>query len=412
MALSFLSKIIRSRGRRVYLDYVAATPVDPRVVSEMTPYFNTFFGNPGGIHSQGVEAKHILEAARLSIASQLNAKSNEIIFTAGGTEANNLAILGTVASCEAEGRVLSDMHFITSAVEHPSVLDNFKRLQKRGAHVTYVSVDRGGRIDPKHVRRALTKQTVLVSIMYVNNEIGTIQPIRDIAKEIRFFNKHIKKDTSAVYPYFHTDASQAIAFIKVNVLRLGVNLLTMDAQKIYGPKGIGALYKSRKTGLTAVFAGGDQEFGLRPGTENIPSIVGFARSLSLVADNRDYDTKRLTRLRDYFIAEVLQKIPRVELNGEVKDRIPNNVNFSIPGMDNEFMVILLDARGIAIGTRSACLGHDGGSSYVIEALGKSKEITTSSLRFSLGRATTQKDIDYVVRVLVEIVANFDKRQKS
>ena len=411
MTFSFFSKMFRRKNRRVYLDYVAATPVDPRVVTEMLPYFNKFYGNPGGIHSQAVEARYAVEKARLNVATELNAKSDEIIFTASGTEANNLAILGTVASCEAGGRVLSDMHFITSTIEHPSVLHNFELLKERGAQVTFISVNKDGIVNPKEVRSALTKHTVLVSIMYVNNEIGAIQPIREIAREIRFFNKRIMKDVSAIYPYFHTDASQAMAFIKINVLRLGVNLLTMDGQKIYGPKGIGALYKSRKTKLTALFTGGNQEFGLRPGTEDVPSIVGFAKALSVVAGSRDYDAKRLTQLRDYFIGEVSKRIPQALFNGGVEYRIPNNINFSIPGMDNEFMVILLDARGISCGVRSACMGYDGGSSYVVEALGKSSELAGSSLRFSLGRATTKKDIDYVIRVLVESVAIFDKRRK-
>lgn len=399
----------KRKVRRRYLDYTASTPVLPEVVFSMKPYWNTCYGNPSGIHREGVEARKAVETARSSIAQGFGVHNDEIIFTASGTESNNLAIFGVVKALERKGRALPDMHFVTSSIEHPSVLDCFKVLESKGAHISYVGVDEEGVIDPKSVRDVLTEQTVLVSIMYVNNEIGTIQPIKEIAKIIRTFKKEKGIESSQLY--FHTDASQAMQYLSVDIKKLGVHLLTVDGQKIYGPKGVGVLFKARHVNLSPILIGGSQEFGMRPGTENVPLIVGFAKAFECTLRDKKSESERLQQLRDYFFELVVQHILNVQINGSRNIRISNNVNISIPGIESEFMVVALDTKGIACGSRSACIGHDGAGSYVIEALGKDDSVATSSLRFSLGRYTTKKDIIVTVRALKEIVSYFDNTNK-
>ena len=286
------------QSKRIYLDNVASTQLDRRVYDAMRPYWSEVYGNPGGIHKEGVGARKALDKARHIIASCLSAHDDEVIFTGNGTEANNLAILGLVERLETEGIKLSDMHFISSSIEHPSVLDCFKSLEKKGAQVTYVDVDEAGIVNPKGVAEALNEKTVLVSIMAVNNEIGTIMPIREISKQIKSFCKRRKDNTGPLY--FHTDASQAALLLPLNILRLGVDLLTLDAQKIYGPKGSGALFKKRDVHIESIMMGGSQEFGLRPGTENVPLAVGFAEAFSIAVDEREKENRRLKKLQTYF----------------------------------------------------------------------------------------------------------------
>jgi len=252
----------------------------------------------------------------------------------------------------------------------------------------------------------LRPNTALVSVMYVNNEIGTIQPIAEISKIIRHFKKQNPTSFSIPdlsFPYFHCDASQAPLYIDINVAKLGIDFLVLDGQKMYGPKGVGILFAKKGTPIGPILYGGKQEGGLRPGTENVPAIVGFARALEVADEDREEESHRLTELRDYFIGELLEKIPNAQLNGDPKNRLPNNVNISIPGTDNEWVVLQLDAKGIAVGTRSACLADAEGGSYVIGALGKGEEYTHGNIRFTLGRSTTKKDLDYVVEVLGGIV---------
>lgn len=399
----------KNNKSRIYLDYAATTPVDDEVIKAMIPYFADDFGNASSIYKEGLTARNALDASRKKIADILNARSEEIIFTSGGTEANNLAIFGAIKAIEKSGIRPEDMHIITSCIEHPSVLEIFKMLEKKGLEVSYIGVDEFGIINPKDVRDAIQANTVLVSIMYVNNEIGTIQPIYEIAKIIRRGRKEKKSEI-----YFHTDASQAPLYLSIDVQKLGVDMMTLCGQKIYGPKGVGCLYKKKNIKLQSIISGGSQEMGLRAGTENIPLIIGFSKALELAEQNREKESRRLVKLRDYFMEELNKKIPQVKLNGSGKSRAPNNINVYIPRIDGEFFTIVLDSKGIACATKSACKENDEDKgSYIIEALGHSKERVESSLRFSLGKSVSKKDIDYVVKTLSESVKKysviFDKK---
>lgn len=402
-------KTIFRKRRNVYLDYAASTPVERHILKSMKPYWRLNFGNAGSLHTLGVISKSALSNARNKCAKLLNAHEDEIIFTGGGTESNNLAIFGIINKLKEDGLRVSNMHFITSRIEHPSVRDIFKNLEKQGAYITHIKVDDQGFVDPVDIRESLNSETVLVSIMTVNNEIGSIEPIKKIAKEIRLFRNEKKEDNHL--PYFHTDASQSWILPSINVEKFGVNLLTLDAQKLYGPKGVGLLYKKRNVEMKQFVIGGNQELKLRPGTENIPLIVGFAKAFELVRKSQEKESVRLSILRDYFIVQLQKTIPNVELNGpggkDIDRRTPNNVNISIPGINNEFVVIALDERGISCGTRSSCVGNNGEPSYVIKSLGKTDEVVKGSLRFTLGKFTKRKDIDYTVKALYKIVKNFD-----
>lgn len=399
----------KSNKKRIYMDYAATTPVDKDALKAMLPYFADNFGNASSIHKEGLMARNALDASRKKIADILNTRSEEIIFASGGTEANNLAIFGAISAFEESGIRPKDMHAITSGIEHPSILEIFKMLEKKGLEVSYIEVDELGIINPKDVKNALKENTVLVSIMYVNNEIGTIQPIYEIAKIIRRRRKERKSEI-----YFHTDASQAPLYLSIDIQKLGVDMMTLCGQKIYGPKGVGCLYKKKNIKLQSIIMGGGQEIGLRAGTENTPLIIGFSKALELAEQNREKESRRLVKLRNYFIEELNKKIPQAKLNGSRESRAPNNINVYIPRIDGEFFTIVLDSKGIACATKSACKENDEDKgSYIIEALGHSKERAKSSLRFSLGKSATKKDIDYVVKTLSESVKKysviFDKK---
>ncbi|MFH1402244.1 MAG: cysteine desulfurase family protein [Patescibacteria group bacterium] len=389
-----------SEKKRIYLDNAAATPVREEVKKAMERFWNIDFGNAGAIHQEGQIAKQAIIQSRETIAKILKARSEEIIFTSSGTESNNLAVFGALDKLEEQGMKIKDMHLITTAIEHPSVLYRFQNYQKKGARLDFAKIEKNGIINLKHFKKLLQPNTVLVSIMFVNNEIGTIQPIAEIVKIIRDFKKK-RGDKNSILPIFHSDAAQALLYIPINTENLGADLLSFDAQKIYGPKGIGLLYIRKEIKINPLIIGGSQEKGMRPGTENIPLIVGFAKALELAIAEQKKEVARLTKLRDYFITQVLEKIPASELNGDAVCRLPNNVNISLRGINNEFVVLQLDAKGIACSTKSACLTKK--HSYVIEALGdKDREKTNNSLRFALGRQTSKKDIDYVIQCLVKI----------
>lgn len=385
--------------RRIYLDHAASTPVEPVVRAAMEPYWSDSFGNQGAIHSEGQAAKAAIEGARERVAAALGAHADEITFTGSGTEANNLAIFGVAeAVCAQLETSLPHLHLITSQVEHSSVLDCFKHLEEQGAQVTYLPVDAEGWVDPRELAAALRDDTVLVSLMYVNSEIGNYYPLDAFADVIRAHRRETR-----VYPLaFHTDASQGPTYFATNVDALGVDLLTIDAQKMYGPKGIGALYHRRGTPLAPQLFGGGQEKGMRPGTPATPLIAGLAASLELVAERRASESERLTALRDAFIADVEARVPAASLNGPRTDRSPNNVSFSFPGFDAEELVLRLDAKGVAVSTKSVCRGTHG-SSHVIAALGKGQEHATSMLRFSLGHSTTKEDLSQTVEALFEVI---------
>ena len=407
-----------SPPRRIYLDYAAATPVDPRVVEAMRPYWTLHPGNAGGLHQEGRDAKHALTASREVVARVVGAQPDEVVFTSGGTEANALAMLGTVrAVCAAEGGDIRGVHIITTRIEHPSVLEGFRALEQQGAQVDYLSVDRDGMVDLTHLKEVLTPLTTLVSVMYVNNEVGTIQPIAEIAKLIRRVKKEAAHEgrTKSSYPIFHTDASQAPLYLPLLVQKLGVDLLTIDGQKIYGPKGIGALYVRRGTPLEPLFLGGSQERGVRPGTEPIPLIVGLSTALTLAEEERAARIAHVTPLRDLFLALLEEHNKRanqrggtrIEINGPVgteasTKRLPNNINVSIPGYESEYLILALDHHGIAAASRSACM-TGGSGSYVIEALGKDPAHAQSTLRFSLGKDTTEEDVRFVVGKILDFL---------
>jgi cysteine desulfurase len=393
----------------IYLDNAATTPVHKEVILAMRPYWADKFANPGSITKLGVIAKTAIENSRLSIAERLKARAQEIIFTSGGTEANNLAIFGLVNNLERRGVKISDSHFITTNIEHSSVLECFKELERRGAKVDYLLVNDKGLIDLNDLRKKLKPNTVLVSIGYANNEIGVMQPIKEIAKEIRHARKlHQNSALVSDFPLFHTDASQAGLYCNLSLNELGVDMMTLDAQKIYGPKGVGILFLKTGVRISPIIFGGGQERGLRSGTENVPLIVGMAKALEIARSGYQSSVSiKIKKLRDYFWQKIKKEIPQAVLNGDLENRLPNNLNISIPGIDSEFTVLCLDEQGIVCSTRSAC-SHDEDGSLVVHSLYKDKgllgeQLGKSTLRFSLGEDIAKKELDFVILKLKYII---------
>jgi len=374
--------------KRIYLDYAATTPTHPGVIVAMLPYFGDAFGNPSSIHSFGQEAKGAIEEARGKVAALVGARSDEIVFTSGGTEADNFAIKGVAYANEHRGN-----HIITSSVEHHAVIEPLKFLERRGFEVTYLLVDEHGSVDPQDVRKAITDKTILVSVMYANNEVGTIEPIAEIGE--------IARERGIC---FHTDAVQTVGHIPLNVNELGVDLLSMSAHKLYGPKGVGALYVRKGTKLVSLMQGGEQERRRRASTENVPAIVGFGKAVEIVQGGMREEAERVALLRDRLIEGLLERIDRIRLNGHPTKRLPNNVNVSIEFVEGESMLLNLDLEGIAASTGSACSSSSLEPSHVLLALGLSHEQAHGSLRFSLGRETTEGEIARVLEVLPRIVA--------
>lgn len=375
--------------RRVYLDHSATTPVRKEVADVVYTYLTTYFGNPSSIHSYGREAKKALEIAREQVADLIGAKPEEIIFTSGGTEADNLAIIGAAFANQKKGK-----HLITSAIEHHAVLDCFKYLEKQGFNVTYIPVDENGLVNSKDVANAITDQTILISIMHVNNEVGTIQPIKEIVEIAKSKNKNI---------IVHTDGVQSVGKIPVDVNDLNVDLLTVSSHKIYGPKGVGCLYVRKGTKIEPRYFGGGQERKRRPGTENLPGIVGFGKAAELAKQELEQEMKKLTELRDMLINGIIERIPDVKLNGDPTKRIPGNVNVSIRYIEGEALLLSLDMKGIAASSGSACTSGSLDPSHVLLAMGIPHEIAHGSLRMTLGRDNTKEDIQYVLDTLPEIV---------
>jgi cysteine desulfurase len=399
--------------RRIYLDYASLTPVDKRV------FVADDFANPSSIYMDGVRAKKALDGARVGCAQFLHAHADEIFFTGSGTEANNIALLGVVENLISKGKSYRDIHIIVSAIEHASVLEAARVLKRKGVHVDILPVSPDGIVDIQAFKKMLKPTTALVSVMMVNNEIGTIQPLADIVKIVRDFRKKKMGDASLAdfsYPLVHTDACQAMLYTNINLEKLGVDMLTADSHKVYGPRSVGMLYVRRSALglLSPIMHGGGQEHGLRPGTENVAGVVGFAKALEIVAQenkskSKETETERLTKLRDYCIEQLLEKVPGLVVNGSRTERIANNVNISIPGIDHEFLLLQLDVRGISCSTKSSCL-RDEDESYVIAAIRggaqhdkKSVGRPRQSLRFTLGRQTTKKDIDYLVKSIDECI---------
>ncbi|MCK4919121.1 MAG: cysteine desulfurase [Candidatus Pacebacteria bacterium] len=381
--------------KKIYLDYAATTPVDKKVVDEMLPYFSEKFGNPSSIHQFGQEAMEGVDKARSQVAEFLNCSASEVIFTSGATESNNLTIKGLIKATQVE-----NPHIITSAIEHHCVLNSCETLQKdKMAEVSFVKVNKDGVINPEDIRNAIKENTVLVSVMYGNNEVGTIQPITEIGKILQEVNKE-RESQKLPKVYFHTDAVQAVNYLDCNVESLGVDFLSLSGHKIHGPKGIGVLYVKRGTKIKSVQQGGEQEYNLRAGTHNVPGIVGIGKAISLVLENRKLSEKT-KKLRDYFIDEVLKNIPNVQLNGSKEFRLPHNANLSFKGVEGESLLMMLDQEGIAISTGSACSSASLEPSHVLSAMGIPPEIAHASIRFTLGKETTKDEIDFTLKVLIE-----------
>ncbi len=373
--------------KKIYLDYAATTPTDPEVVKEMLPYFTNIFGNPSSIHTCGQETQGAMEVARTKLANVINAHDEEIVFTSGGTEADNFAIKGVAYANEKKGN-----HIITSSIEHHAVLETCKFLESRGFRTTYLPVDEYGLIDPGDVLKAITDKTIMISIMHANNEIGTIEPIAEISK--------ISREAGI---YLHTDAVQTTGRIPIDVDALGVDLLSMSAHKLYGPKGIGALYVRRGTKMVSFMHGGGQERRRRATTQNIPGIIGFCKALELAVEGMDAEVSRLTHLRDKLTNSLLEKIDDSRLNGHPTKRLPNSVNISIQFVEGESMCLNLDMEGICASTGSACSSGSLEPSHIILALGVSPERAHGSLRFTLGKWTIEEDIDRVLEALPRVV---------
>ncbi len=371
----------------IYLDYAATTPVDPGVIEAMLPYFRDTFGNPSSIHSFGRQARSAVEDAREKVASFLGAKPAEIIFTSGGTESNNFAIKGVAWANRKKGN-----HIVTSAIEHHAVMEPCHFLEREGFEVTFLPVDSRGFVDPQDVAKAITGRTVLVSIMHANNEIGTLQPVTEIGK--------IARERGVC---FHTDAVQTFGHMPFNVDELNVDLLSLSAHKLYGPKGVGALFVRQGTRLEPHMHGGEQEGKRRASTHNVPGIVGLAKAVELAEKAMAEEDTRIMALRNRLIRGIFDKIDRVRLNGHPEKRLANNVNVSMEYCEGEAMILSLDLMGIACSTGSACSSTSVEPSHVLRAIGLSVEETRGSLRFSLGRYTQEQEIDKVLEVLPRIV---------
>lgn len=380
------------KKKKIYLDYAATTPVDPRVLKAMLPYFSEKFGNSMSLHSFGQEARKALEESREVVAKLMGARPQEIIFTGSATESNNLALKGVALANKSKGN-----HIIISQIEHPSIMETAKWLESQGFEVSRVSVDKYGLVDPQKIKKLIKKGTILVSILHASNEIGTIQPIKEIGK--------ICQKAGVL---FHSDAAQTFGKIEVNVNEMMVDLLTVSAHKMYGPKGVGALFIKEGTKILPILHGGGQEEGLRPSTVNVASIVGFAAACQICQKGMKKEFKRLWNLREKVIKGVLKKIPHSQLNGHPKKSLPNIVNFSFKGVEGESLVVQLDLLGIATSTGSACSTEKLEPSHVLLAIGLKPEQAHSSLRVSFGRWTTEKDINYFLKVLPQIVKNLRK----
>lgn len=386
--------------KKIYLDHGATTPVDKKVLKSMLPYFGEKYGNAMSLHSFGREALEAVDKARGQMADFFGAQISEIIFTSGATESNNLAIKGTLkAYYSSSGNKAPKPHIITTSFEHHCILDASKSVEKEGlAEVTYIRPDKEGLIRVGDIEKAIKKNTILVSVMYVNNEIGTVQPIAEIGKMIKKKNHNI---------IFHTDATQAINYFDCNVGKLGVDLMSMSAHKIYGPKGIGVLYVKKGTQVMRVQDGGDQEMGKRSGTHNVPGIVGLGAALLLIKERKQISDK-MKALRDHLIGRVLKEIPDSKLNGSKIKRSPNNANFSFARVEGESLILMLDSEGIAASTGSACSSGSLEPSHVLLSIGLKPEEAHGSLRLTLGKYTTKKDIDVAADVIKKVVENLRK----
>lgn len=392
--------------KQIYLDYAATTPVDKKVLRAMLPYFTEKFGNPMSLHSFGEIGRQAIKKSRQQIADFLHCNPEEVVFTSGATESNNLAVKGIIKKCRFgykndkyikcnEGKP----HIITTSFEHHCVLNSIKFLEKSGqAEVTYLPVYKDGIVKIEDIKKAVKKNTVLISIMYVNNEIGTIQPIEKIGKIV----KNIRSKTKGPYPIFHTDATQAINYLDCDVKKLGVDMLSLSGHKIYGPKGTGVLYLKEGTPVAKIQDGGDQENKKRAGTHNVPGIVGLGMAVSMIKNQKSKSNK-MRILRDFLIKRILKEIKDAKLNGSEIKRSPNNVNVTFKNVEGESLILMLDQKGIACSTGSACSSGSLEPSHVLMSIGIKPEESHGSIRITIGKYTTRKELEYTVNVLKETV---------
>lgn len=386
-----MSHSIAKPKKTIYLDHAATTPIDTCVRAIMQTHVETAYGNPSSFHHKGREAYDVLEKSRQMIAQLLTVSAREIIFTGSGTESDNLAILGIARANRSIGN-----HVIVSQIEHKAVLASAHQLKQEGFEVTYVPVDAYGSIRMTDLQRALRKDTILVSIMHANNEIGTIEPIQDIAKLLHDHYSHSRR------PLFHTDACQTAGLLSVNPRKLGVDALTINGSKIYGPKGVGILYLSSGTPILPLVLGGSQEHNLRAGTENVAAIAGFAEALKNAMFNAEKHAKQLRILQNQFVQVLKKEIPDIIFNGHPTKRLPNNVHVCIPDIEGESLVLKLDQYGICCSTGSACSSQDLSPSHVLQAIGRNDTIIHGSLRFSYGKDTTWEDLAYTAKILAQV----------
>ena len=377
---------------RIYLDYAATAPVLPEVLDAMLPFFVSAYGNPSGIHANGRETRKAVELARRRTAGVLGAESREICFTSGGSESNNLAIQGTAFAMRGKGN-----HIITSQIEHHSVLNTCRWLEKQGFRVTYLPVDADGTVNPENVRDAIRPETILVSIMTANNEIGTVQPVAQIGEICR------EKGVT-----FHTDAVQAVGMLRTDVREMNADLVSLSAHKFHGPKGTGALYIRKGTRLDPLIHGGSQERGLRAGTENVPGIVGLGKAIETAEAEREENAARIRGLRKVLTDRILQDIPGARMNGHPERRLPGNCHFSFPGTESEALLLRLDLAGISASGGSACTSGSVEPSHVLQAIGLKDEMLHSSIRLTIGRETTLNEIEKTAQILMEIVEDLRK----
>ena len=376
-------------NKKIYCDYAATTFVSGEVMQEMMPCFNTVWGNASSLHSFGREAVALVDRARDRVAKAINAeKSSEIYFTSGGTEANNWAIKGIARANRAKGN-----HIITSAIEHESVLEACRQLEQEGFVVTYLPVDEHGLVSITDLIHSITEKTSLVSVMSVNNEVGTVQNIKTIA--------NIAHEYGAI---FHTDAVQAIGALKMNVKDMDIDVMSISGHKIYAPKGVGALYVKNGVKIEPILAGGNQERGLRAGTTNVPSVVGFGKAIEIATRDLVINQKKLKNIRNYFLSKVAENISDVQVNGHPFQKVQGTVNISFQFVEAEALLTLLDMAGIAVSTGSACTSGSTLPSHVLKAMGLSTELAKGTIRFSFGKSTTKEDVDYIVEKLTESVA--------
>ncbi len=390
---------LHNKKKRIYLDYAAATPLRPSVIKTISGVMKTVYGNPSAVHTEGVIARKVIEDARSIIANTLKIKSDGVYFTSGGTEANNLAIFGAIEALHTEGREYEDIEIISTEIEHPSIIGVLSEIKKRGVTIKYAPVSCVGKIIESEFLKLLSLNTALVTCGYVNSEIGVVQDIKSLSRHIRKFSK--KNKTKIL---FHIDAAQAPLWLSCDLSRLGIDMISLDTGKCYGPKGFGLLACHGKVDLLSHMFGGGQEVGIRPGTENTPLIAGGSIAIKEAQDRWEERSVRIKALRDYLITQLEYKLPEAILNGPNVsydgDRVANNVNFSIKSLDTEFATIVLDNEGIAVSTKSACGGSDGAGSYVVRSITKDKDRAQSTLRITLGEETTIDDLDRCVEVLV------------